>query len=305
MEHIVCKQDRQEECGETRMMEIVKNYSKNENLRQSFNELAEKTFGLNFEDWYQNGYWLDKYIPYSVVKDGKVIANVSVNLMDMMWNGTVRHLIQLGTVMTEERYRNQGLIRKLMEEIETDYADVDGMYLFANDSVVEFYPKFGYEKATEYLYSKQINNTATVRIKPASMKHKAEWDELEDAIRKNQFCGQFDMKENIELFMFYVTMFMQDSVYYDELLDAYVIAEMEEDEILIHAVFAEQNIELEDVIRAFGNTIKKVKLGFTPADVSGYEREEVCEDDTTLFVKGNAFADFDKEGIMFPTLSHA
>ena len=102
-------------------IEILKDYRENAELRHSFNELAKKTFGLNFEDWYQNGYWTDKYNPHS---------------------------IQLGTVMTDEAYRNRGLIRLIMEDIEKEYADkADGMYLFANDSVLSFYPKFGFVAA--------------------------------------------------------------------------------------------------------------------------------------------------------------
>lgn len=69
------------------MTEVIKNYRNNNELRHSFNELAGKTFGLNFEDWYQNGFWGDNYNPYSVVKDGKVVANVSVNKTDMLIDG--------------------------------------------------------------------------------------------------------------------------------------------------------------------------------------------------------------------------
>ena len=61
------------------MYEIIKNYRDNEQLRHSFNELAMKTFDIDFEDWYQNGYWTDRYNPRSIVIDGKVVANVSVN----------------------------------------------------------------------------------------------------------------------------------------------------------------------------------------------------------------------------------
>ena len=61
------------------MYEIIKNYRDNEQLRHSFNELAMKTFDIDFEDWYQNGYWTDRYNPHSIVIDGKVVANVSVN----------------------------------------------------------------------------------------------------------------------------------------------------------------------------------------------------------------------------------
>ena len=97
---------------------IIKNYRNNEELRQSFNELARKTFGIDFEDWYQNGFWSDRYNPYSVVENGRVIANVSVNHMNFIRRGERQFFIQLGTVMTEESYRNRGLIRQIMEEID-------------------------------------------------------------------------------------------------------------------------------------------------------------------------------------------
>jgi len=64
--------------------EIRKNYRDNEGLRKSFNELANQTFGINFENWYQNGFWKDNYNPYSVVVDGEVVANVSVNKL-LQW----------------------------------------------------------------------------------------------------------------------------------------------------------------------------------------------------------------------------
>lgn len=63
-------------------------------------------------------------------------------------------ILQLGTVMIDKKYRNMGFIKTIMQEIEKDYYDiVDGIYLFVNDSVLEFYPKFGYKKSTEYRYS--------------------------------------------------------------------------------------------------------------------------------------------------------
>ncbi len=34
---------------------INKSYRDNDLLRESFNILAQETFGLYFEDWYQNG----------------------------------------------------------------------------------------------------------------------------------------------------------------------------------------------------------------------------------------------------------
>ncbi len=53
-------------------MEFIKDYAANDLLRKSLNELAVKTFGLDFEDWYQNGYWGDNYIPYSFLDSRQV-----------------------------------------------------------------------------------------------------------------------------------------------------------------------------------------------------------------------------------------
>ncbi|MDE7285724.1 MAG: GNAT family N-acetyltransferase, partial [Lachnospiraceae bacterium] len=111
--------------------EIIRNYRNQNELRCSFNQLACKTFdGLDFEEWYQNGYWSERYDPHSIVIDGKVVANVSVNFMDFLWKGQRKRFIQLGTVMTQEGFRNQGLIRQIMNEIEKEYGQkVDGIYL--------------------------------------------------------------------------------------------------------------------------------------------------------------------------------
>ena len=87
---------------------IVKNIRDDAALRSSFNRLAEKTFDLNFENWYQNGYWKENYIPYAAVREGQVIANVSVNPMTFSENGILHHYIQLGTVMTDSAFRGQG-----------------------------------------------------------------------------------------------------------------------------------------------------------------------------------------------------
>lgn len=47
--------------------------------------------------------------------------------------------------------------RKLIEEVLKDWENnCDGIYLYANDTVLDFYPKFGFEKAKEYQCTKQI-----------------------------------------------------------------------------------------------------------------------------------------------------
>lgn len=99
------------------------NVKNNDILRKSFNELTEKTFYFNFESWFHNGFWGNDYIPCSLIDGEKVVANVSVNLMDFQLDGIKKHYIQIGTVMTDEAYRGQGLNRYLMEKVITEYKE--------------------------------------------------------------------------------------------------------------------------------------------------------------------------------------
>ncbi|HYK73491.1 MAG TPA: GNAT family N-acetyltransferase, partial [Pseudoneobacillus sp.] len=128
---------------------FVKGYQHDEKLRKSFNLLATLIFGIEFESWYQKGYWRDKYIPYSFVVQDQVVANVSVNLIDMTINNSEKSAVQIGTVMTHPDHRGKGYSQLLMNKVLTDYANADLFYLFANETVLDFYPKFGFQRMAE------------------------------------------------------------------------------------------------------------------------------------------------------------
>lgn len=284
---------------------IVKNYRDNEALRLSFDALSKETFGLTFEDWYQNGFWRENYIPYSVVKDGEVISNVSANTMEFLMQGKKCRVLQLGTVMTKEAYRNQGFIRLLMEEIKADFAGkVDGMFLFAGADVVDFYPKFGFEKAKEFQYFKAVCNKEESIAWQIPMQDKSEWAKLEEAVCKNVNYGQFHMANYSELVMFYVTKFMRNNVYYINELNAYAIAEVEEEALFLHGYYSEKPVELDAIIQAFGSAVKQVTLGFTPENTEGFTCREIEEEDTNFMTLGTAFENFDARKLMVPSLAH-
>lgn len=286
-------------------MEIVKHYRDNKALRDSFNALAEQTFGLNFENWYQYGFWTDCYDPYSVVIDGEVVANVSVNRTDMLIGGRRRKFIQLGTVMTKPEYRNRGLIRAIMGEIDRDCADADGVYLFANDGVVDFYPKFGFVRGNEYLWTKTVEQTGACRMEGVPMSDRSGWDSLERAMEMGEPLSACAMTGNPGLFFFYVAGFVQENVYYCAGLNAWAIGEMEREHLLLHNVFCPETLELEEVIRAFGGNVRRVTLGFAPQNPEGWVCEPYHQEDCTFFVRGTVFREFEERRLRIPSLAHA
>ena len=286
------------------IMHIEKNYRENEALRESFNKLAERVFGFNFENWYQNGFWKDNYIPYSVIIDGKVAANVSVNACCMNYKGALVNLIQLGTIMTDPDYRGRGFARVLMEEVLKDYeGKTDGIYLFANDSVLGFYPRFGFREAKEYQYTKEVELTGECKAVQVPMKDKADFDRMVEILSARSQNAQMYMVGNTGLYMFYLSQFMAENVFYIAGCDSYAIAELEGDTLILHAILG--NGMTDEIAAAFGSEVKKVVLCFTPKDTQGYEKSELHEADTTFFVKGRFFEESKGDEYMMQAITHA
>lgn len=284
----------------------VTNYKNNDELRNSFNELTEKTFSFNFIDWFKNEFWGEKYIPYSLVHSEKVIANVSVNLMDCNMDGIEKHFIQIGTVMTDVEYRGQGLSRYIMEKIIEEYKEkVDGIYLFANDSVANFYPKFGFTKSTEYQYSKMVNvSNNEKQLKHVNLVDKANRESFLNAVKNNVTNERFSM-DNFGLTAFWAIGPMSNSVYYYAKEDAFIIADINGENLCVHQIISTRKVNLEKIISSFGSTIKKVNLGFTPYDTNGYIVKELLKENCTFFYLGKDLQGIEKKKLMFPTLSHA
>ena len=253
----------------------------------------------------KTAFWATTTCPIRSLWTAKSRANVSVNRTDFVLDGEKKRLIQLGTVMTDERCRSRGMIRRLMAEVERDCAGkADGVYLFANDTVLDFYPKFGFRRAAEVRYARALEPGGAASAVRVPMRDRDAWDRLTAVIRSSAPCGRFSLCGNTGLPLFYVSKFMQDCVY-RVAPEAYAVAELEDGVLHLHAVYAEKQPAPEAVARAFGGAVRRVQLGFTPLDTTGWEAETVHEDDTTLFVRGAGFRDFERRGLMFPVLAHA
>jgi len=283
-------------------------FKDDDQLRSSFNSLTRKTYGFDFEEWYKNGYWQDRYIPYALLDGDNIISNVSVNVIDFFVMGEKKRFIQIGTVMTDKEYRNQGLNRFLMERVLEDWKEkCDLIYLFANDSVLDFYPKFGFNPAEEYQYSKEIfSQNTTSNVTKLNMSNANDKKFLFDTINESKVFSQLAMLGNASLVMFYCTSFMKQSVYYIKDLDAIAIAEFNDNTLYLNDVFCKREIPLDDIIAALvNNEIKLAVLGFTPVDTTSFNAKLLKEEDTTLFVMKDGREIFEDKKLMFPVLSHA
>ncbi len=279
---------------------------RDEAARRSFDDLARRTFGLSFESWYQSGYWQGDYLPHVLLRGDKVVANVSVNLCPMRLDGNMWHLVQLGTVMTDEAFRGRGLARFLMERIlETWESRCDGMYLYANDSVLGFYPKFGFVRAEEYRYELPFSGAKPSAAR-LSMENAADVRALLNAFGKGNPFARMAMAANEGLLMFYCSQFLKSGIRYLPESGVAAVIEADDDALLVWDIFGGDGLRLSDILAAVApERTRRIRLGFTPKETEGMEAGLLREEDTTLFVRGDICAKLAAERLMFPMLSHA
>lgn len=215
--------------------------------------------------------------------------------------------MQIGTVMTDPDYRNQGLNKILLGRILEEWqGKCDSVYLFANHTVLDFYPKFGFHRVDEYQHS-QISLVNKAAIKPRRLVMTDEKDKALVIHKINHAVpvSKVSMIDNASLILFYLTSFMSDQVYYLPLHDAVVVADYQGDSLYLHDIFCQEVIPLDSVIEIMAlQETTKVILGFTPLDTTSFE-ESIHDPDDVLFVLGDEQEVFHGVRVRYPVLSHA
>lgn len=280
-------------------------------LRESFNSLTQKTYRFDFEKWYQSGYWDGNCILYSLAEGDIVVSNITVNVIRFTVLGVEKKFVQIGTVMTDPDYRKQGLSRALMEKVMLDWeGQCDMIYLFANDEVLDFYPKFGFVPVNEYQAVYQLKELQKgLTFRSMDMDDTNDRDLLFHTAQKAVPLFKVSMRDNAGLVMFYAHYFdrfsIRDFLYYIAGLKAVVVAEYEGETLILHDILAEENVDIKTVIHtlALENT-REVLLGFIPENSGDYEIRPYKEEDLTLFVPADCRRLFEDHQLIFPLLSH-
>lgn len=212
--------------------------------------------------------------------------------------------------MTDPAYRNQGLGRFLMEKVIKEWKNkCDMIYLFANDSVLNFYPKFGFRAVNEYQCSKTItNNNENIVAEKLDMSLGSSRSLVIEKVNNSisSSMSTLPVLNNIALVMFYSTSFMSNNVYYLKEQDAIVFAEFESDTLYLQDIFSPIEVNLDNIIKNISNKeVKTVVLGFSPSDTGSYCVNLLKENGTTLFVMKDKEDLFQNNKLMFSVLSHA
>ncbi|WP_160139726.1 GNAT family N-acetyltransferase [Chryseobacterium sp. c4a] len=286
-------------------------YQDNEKLRLEFNRLTKKVWNFDFENYYQSGFWDDSCILYSLFDGDTIVSHITISLFKSNIDGKPKNFIQLGTVMTDESYQKKGLSRFLMEKFLHDFKGKhDGIFLFANETVLDFYPKFGFTPTKEFEAFQAIEN---LDLSIPHKKRKLELDEdndlklFEELVEQSVSNTMFPTKnKSITFFYCYANpeMGYKNSIYFLETLNCAVIIEIQDKTLHIVEVFSPEQVNLNHVIAAFdGIPFDEVVLGFSPKQ-NDFQYRLWKDDDVQLFVTPELLLVFEKYQIIVPLLSH-
>ena len=290
-------------------MELVHDYMRDSRLRHGLNTLAQQIYGFDFEAWVQDGYFAGDYIPYSFVEDGKILSNASANRMRFMQNGAEKHYIQIGTVMTSESHRHQGLARKLVEHIiETYENQCDGIYLFSNLDALDFYRKIGFQEGLQYQYALKepvVGSSSSSRFQPVDRQDQQVRQKYTDAVRSCAVHGSLEQLNKFGLQMFYTAQL--SNVYYADDIDCFAVMELSDGTLTLQSVISRAHIPIHEIIARISQSRSRLTLGFSPCagDAALFEASAFDGGDVRLFYWGKELESIEKERLFFPLLSHA
>lgn len=289
-------------------LQLIENYFWNKTYRKSFNDLAQATFGLDFEVWYQKRYFKGKYKSYAYAIDEEIIANVSANEMHVVINGEEKRAIQIGTVMTREDCRGNGLATRLMNHVINIYEDqCDFIYLFANKTALEFYPKFGFKPIMEKSYrlkAEDIRKQESMIIELQSGTHFT--DRLIERLINNRtpISNKWGIVQDNWPLEVYCKDGFKDNLYYIKDEDIMIIAIREAKVLHLYDVISSKPFVLDDLLeRIVIQEDEEIEFHFIPELVRYIPiSTRIKREDDTLFIRGLTLTE--SQDVLFPMTSH-
>jgi predicted N-acetyltransferase YhbS len=261
--------------------------------------------GRTFSDWGARGGWVDGYDVFAVVVGDRIVSTVGRQSMRYIINGEARNGYQIGAVATHPDYRNRGLARLLIERILGELSAPDQpVILFANRSVLDFYPRFGFRRLVQARFTGHIDvRPADIRVPELDLARPADRAWLADHCGKAIVLGQrFAARDYYPILLFHLTrqpckIFRLDSC------GAVVLAEQDSGQLLIKDVFATRPFSLMDALPLVSTEPASIiEFGFDPgAWWPGAQRQALDDNASPLFVRGAA-AEV-SEPVRFPDLA--
>lgn len=260
-------------------------------LHEAFMRYVPKVFPrISFRRWYELGGWHPGYRAFAIFEGDEIVANASLQRMNLLVRGQRVTGWQFGAVGVLPDLRGRGLQQHLMSDVLKRIDQRDFVFLFANEDVLDFYPKYGFKRVTEWLFGVETD----IEPAPSSLR-RLSVDSAEDralvariAASAQPVTERFGAEDYGGILLWYWTQFHRDDVYYHAGDDAIVVAEEDAEVLRVLDVFATRPIDLPAYLPQLATRpTQHVEFAFTP-ERYWPRAEPLCEYlESPFFVLGN------------------
>jgi GNAT superfamily N-acetyltransferase len=254
---------------------------------------------VDFHEWHTLGGWNDSYVAYAWADGERIVANVSVSRMELSLQGQSVRGWQLGAVGTLPEYRGRGLQRSLLTRVlgvldavaapESAHPTHNALtFLFANDRVLEFYPRFGFTRVEESQF------VAAHSVLPAgpALRALALTDPADRAlVERTARAGEpvspsFGARDYGGLLLWYWSNFFANGLRYVAEHAAIVAVEQLGNVLHIHDIISPKPFDLASYLpRLIEQPIEQLAFGFTPTRYWPSAQAVSGPTDSPLFVR--------------------
>lgn len=291
---------------------FVENGYANKRYADALDQLSEANFSFTFRDYYNKGYFSEQMQFNSLMYGDEVVSHISVSQQPILYRGKSLNSVQLGTVMTAASFRKRGLSGLLMDKVLEEWdSKSDFIFLYANDSVLDYYPKFGFKPVKEYKMvsdSYLFRNAEERSYSSLDFKNKTDIELFDRVVSNAAPIYNLSFTNNRNLSFFYCDCFQafNEHMFYFREYDAIVIAYQKENTLtLLEVITTRKDVPYPAIINSLANeSTERVELIFVVSDWTEFDVVEHKEDDSTLMVRKKGESIFETDRLCISTLSH-
>ena len=227
-----------------------------------------------------------------MVVDNQIISTVGRAAMRYVITGKMRKGYQLGAVATHADHRKRGLARLLMNKVlsELDAPD-QPVILFANPSVLDFYPRFGFRRLAQARFIVHVDLRPASALAPSlDLARPTDRAWLADHCARAIAIGQRFAAGDYYPAMLYHLTHRPRTILRLDLFGAVVIVRQDGDRLLLEDLLPTRRFRLTDALpHVCAQPVRTLEFGFHPeAWWPDAESQTLDDDGAALFARGEA-----------------
>lgn len=240
--------------------------------------------------WRDRGGWQDAYEVFAFVDGERILGTIGRTRMRLAIDGVQETGYQLGAVATLPAFRGRGMARRLMQWVldELDAPD-QAVFLFGNDSVLDFYPRFGFRRVPQQRWTLRAEIApSTGPATPFDPDNAADRQGLAElCARATAIAGPLATRDYFPIALWHLTCQPIAGFWLDG-RDALVATSVEQGRLVIHDIIEAEPSDLRPFLPGLiTGPVAEVEFRLDPSNRCAGARPFAIDDATSpLFVRG-------------------